>query len=39
MYRAKKREQKGAKKLNPRSNLIKNDPVFNEYVNALGEKN
>ena len=36
MYRARNREQKGAKKLTPRSKIIKDDPIFNEYVNTLG---
>tara|TARA_R110000796_G_scaffold57971_1_gene133687 strand:- start:734 stop:1015 length:282 start_codon:yes stop_codon:yes gene_type:complete len=36
MYRTRNREQKGAKKLTPRSKLIKDDPIFDEYVNSLG---
>lgn len=39
MYRARNREQKGAKKLTPRSNVIKDDPIFNKYVNTLGDIN
>ena len=38
MYRARKREQKGAKKLNPRSQLIKEDPFFNKYINSLEKR-
>jgi len=39
MYRARKREQKGAKKLTPLSELIKKDPIFEKYVNSLGDIN